>query len=163
MDIQAWLGTTLQQNADMVRGYLADLDGEELVRPLPNGQHAAWLVSHMLVVEDGAISELVLGRPGVLERRWHDVAHPGTRPLPEASRYPDKQTLLRMLESVRANTIAAIQQTSVADWDRPTKPGVPEFLGTVGRVFLRAPVHLAFHTGQLAAVRRMLGRKPLFF
>lgn len=42
-------------------------------------------------------------------------------------------------------------------------PGGPEeILGTAGMIFHRMPIHAGFHSGQLAAVRRMLGKPGIF-
>lgn len=128
MNLPETIIESLQSNTDMLKAYLADLNGPELLAGLPGagGQHALWLVAHILATEDGSINGWVLRQKPTLTQPWREAARPGSIPKPEASAYPDKPTLLRTLEAVRTFTVQTIRQTPLDQWDQPSPPEAPK-------------------------------------
>src|SRR5262249_60764000 len=71
-----------------------------------------------------------------------------------------KQEYLDLFEKVRGNTLAALDRIPDAQLDTPTTGPMAKFFPTVGSLFLLAANHELMHAGQVAVLRRKLG-KPI--
>lgn len=161
---------TLQLLADQLDGtrdwtlkLLADFRGEDWsFAPAPGLAHATWLAGHLAVSQHTLIHVRVLGR-GVLDEAF--VAHfPIGGPVKSTREhdYPPIDAILRTLSDVHARTLAAIRGMDEKILATPAfaadgKSPHPHYHDKLG-VITHANRHEAFHAGQLATIRRLLGR-----
>lgn len=143
---------------------LGDIDGPDaLVAPTPKGgNHAMWILGH-LTLSEASIFESFIRGAGPAMPDWQPLFGMGTQAVADASPYPSKAELLARHRDVRAQVLAHLAGLSDADLDKPSHAEqFTEMFGTVGRCFAVMINHQMFHAGQLADIRRALGRKPVF-
>jgi hypothetical protein len=139
--------------------YLSDLSDEDLLAPpVPGSQPAAWQLGHLLCSECDTLSALgVTGLPALPEgfRDRHSkqgAARPGSEGfLPKAG-------YLELMRSVRALSIAAVGTLSEQQLDAPGPEAMRAYAPTVGDALLMIGSHEVMHSGQLAVLRRKLGK-----
>ncbi len=142
--------------------YLNDLsDADLLVRPLPNANHIAWQLGHVINSEinlvrsqlpNAAYPELPAGFA-----QQHSKETAGQEP-PKG--FLKKQQYVDLFNRVRDATKATVAKLSDADLDRPTTGNMAQFAPTLGAFLMLVSNHTLMHAGQFSVVRRKLG-KPI--
>lgn len=144
---------------------LKDMADEPMTRWQPDvGQHAYWLLGHMVWGEAAALDQHIQGKVNRFEL-WRPLFGAGTEPNDTVAGGPTYEELLEALSSVRSSTLEYIDQLAEDDLDKPchpVEPPAPQF-GSIGACLLAISIHMGYHTGQLACARRAAGREPLFF
>ena len=79
----------------------------------------------------------------------------------DASKFCTKQEYLDLFEKVHAATIAALDQCSDDDLDKPGPEQFGDMFPTVGHVYVLIATHPMMHAGQFVPVRRKLGKRVL--
>jgi hypothetical protein len=161
MNAKDAIKTSLTSTQNMVSWYLSDLsDADLLVRPVPNANHIAWQLGHLIeseltypgkYVPPASYPSLPLGFG-----KQHDKNAAAKEP---ATGFLTKEEYLNLFNRARAATLEALEKIPEADLDKPT--GV-EWAPTVGAMFLMTSDHTLMHAGQFSVVRRKLG-KPILF
>lgn len=140
-----------------------DLKEQPMRRACDNGNHALWIMGH-LAVSEGQINQNMCGEPNELEH-WLDLFRGGTNPSDDASIYPSYDEVVEAFKTQHGKMMAKLDTMTDADLDKPATD-VPEerkeYLGLVGQCFLIMAIHPWHHRGQLADIRRGLGRDPMF-
>jgi hypothetical protein len=141
-----------------------DLRDAPLAQPTPRGgNHPIWILGHIAFTEAG-IPSIFFGEPNPLEH-WAAIFAPGTEPGCDPDAYPPLEELIIKYKELRARTLQLLDQIGEAGLDRKTKnppKGLENALATFGDTFLTLAMHQMNHRGQLADVRRALGRKAIF-
>jgi hypothetical protein len=153
----------LIQFCDQVtRGYVADLtDQDLLVRSVPNANHIAWQLGHL--ISGGQEMLKAIGHPAPRLPDGFATAHS-----PEAARSDDpakfckKAEYMRLWDEILAASLAAVDTTSDADLDKPAPEKMRPFAPTKGDVLAILGTHWLMHAGQFVPIRRKLGKAPLF-
>lgn len=141
-------------------GYLGDLtDADLLRRPHPQCNHIKWQLGHLIAGEHQMIEMIAPGSMPPLPAGFADRYTKETAASDDPAAFDSKEQLLAQFEAQRAGTLAALEKTDPADFDRQT--GVA-YAPTVGAMFELQGSHVTMHAGQWAVLRRMLGRPPLF-
>lgn len=141
----------------------ADIPEERLAeQPLPGVNHPAWILGHLAVTGEAAVS--LLGGEKALPAAWGELFGPGSKHTALRSAYPSKAELLRAVEDIYAK---ARELASTADADRLARPNPSErfsqHLPTVGdAVAFLLTGHLGVHLGQFSSWRRMIGLPAMF-
>lgn len=155
------LNTSLQWAASLAE----DLKDQPLAQPTAKGgNHAMWVMGHAACSERGLLG-MITGEPSPIAE-WDALFGGGTEPKADASQYPAYPEVLRAFKEARAATMRLLDSLAPARLnDKPAHlpdafAELPDFQ-TVGRVLLFTAMHQMSHFGQLADVRRSLGRKPL--
>lgn len=162
MTIPEALTVQLEGTRDWTRKLLADLTGDDwLFQPQPGLAHPLWLAGHLAVAQHLLIHVRCLNAP-VLDDEF--VAHfPIGAPVNSAAEhaYPPPTEVLKVLDDVHAKTLAAVRGMSEDLLAQPAfgKGGVvhPHYRDKLGAVS-HCDRHEAFHAGQLATIRRLLGK-----
>jgi len=160
MNAKDVIRTTLQTGQSIVDQYLADLDDRDLLlRPVPQANHIAWQLGHLVASEREMVGALGHEMPelpaGFVEAHSPDNARSdGPRG------FSQKQEYLDLMQRMRAGTLAALDRTPEADLEQPGPEAMRSYAPTVGAVFNMVGVHLLMHVGQFVPVRRKLG-KPI--
>ena len=143
MDVNELLVEGYGRLPDLVRGAVADLDLNQLVTaPVAGANTVAWLVWHLIRVQDHHISELLDSEQRYLSESWHERF--GRGPDPEDHGYGHTAAdvasvrpqapgdLTAYYDSVHDRTISFLSGLGAADldrvvderWDPPVTMGV---------------------------------------
>src|SRR5262245_52193787 len=91
---------------------MADIQQEEMEHQPPKGVNTpAWILGHLAICTDFALH--LMGKPMRLPKEWHAAFGPGTLPLPEKHRFPNRQDLLNALREGHAAVVAALPSADV--------------------------------------------------
>ena len=162
MKAQDAIRGALTSSQHMLGMFLNDLsDADLLVRPVPNANHIAWQLGHLIVSEsnmshgylpDAAYPELPAG---FAERHSRETSTKDTG-------FGTKAEYLGLFNKVRQATIDAVGKLSDADLDKPITGKMAEMVPNIGALLLLNADHVMMHAGQFTCVRRKLG-KPILF
>ena len=158
--------------ADMVDGsrawtlkLIADLEGKDWTfQPRPGVQHALWLCGHLAVAEGLLVLERCLGHTGVSPEFAGHFRIGG--PIPSASEhaYPSPDVVRSMMDETHVRVLSAIRRMDDHLLAEPC-PGMggaahPHYRTKAGAV-VHCARHEGFHAGQLAMLRRLVGKSFL--
>ena len=164
MQSKELLRAGLQLSDQLVLPMLEDLKGEPLAAPTANGgNHPWWIAGHLTFGEGNLFWNYMRGEPNPVAE-WKDFFDGGTQPCPEGKQYPPYEELLGKYRELREQTLTLLDSLREQDLDQPSKNVSEElrgFFGTYRQCFLVAILHGMMHRGQLADVRRSLGRGVL--
>lgn len=142
----------------------ADVPEEQMcAQPVPGRvmNHAAFLLGHLAWTSDSIIGALGAKPTGAAE--WKDLVGMGAKPLPERSRYPSKEVLLRTLEEAHGRLLAALANASPEALEQPAPERMRGRFATVGHLLLgMMTLHEGMHLGQFSAWRRAMGFPSVF-
>jgi hypothetical protein len=155
--------TALTSTQNLLNWYLGDLsDADLLVRPVPNANHIAWQIGHLISAERG-MCRIV---PGVaypeLPAGWEEQHGKNTAEQDPPKGFATKATYLDLFDKTRGATVTALDKLADADLDRPTEGNMAKFAPTLGALLLLTANHTMMHAGQFSVVRRKLGKPVLF-
>ncbi len=163
MNTREAIRLNLDQADNIVRMYLADMsDAELLVRPVPNCNHIAWQLGHLINAEHGMVSAACPDSMPALPDGFAPRYTPETASVDDPKAFHSKPELLDLYTKVRAATLAALEKVSDAEFDRPAPEQFRGYIRSIGDLFSLQGTHWTMHAGQWAVIRRKLGRKPLF-
>ena len=141
---------------------LADLDGEDWThQPGPGLAHALWLCGHLASAQNTLIHVRCLGH-GVLDEVFagHFPIGEPVKPMGEYD-YPSVKLVRKVMVEIHVKTVDAVRNMSDALLAEPAlgKDGQPHphYSDKRGAVS-HCSRHEAFHAGQLATIRRLLGK-----
>ena len=157
------LKTCLTSTQNLLQQYIADLSDEDLLRrPVPEANHIAWQLGHLIA------SETMLGRnlrgamypelPASLQAQMSGKS--SATPPPEG--YLKQAEYLDWFNKVRGATIANVDRATDADLDQPLMGDFAKWAPTVGALLVLTANHTLMHAGQFTVVRRALGKPVLF-
>lgn len=156
------LTSSLGTSRQVMEWIVSDLsDADLLVRPVPEANHFAWQLGHVVLSERNIVREQLPHAampelpPGFAE------LHASPPPAGDG-RYLSKAEYLEHLGRVREATIAVLAGLSEADLSRPTSGPLASFFPTLGSIFTMLSDHFYMHLGQASVVRRKLGKPVLF-
>jgi hypothetical protein len=151
----------LESTQSILTMYLSDLsDADLLVRPVPEANHLAWQLGHLIV------GEVMLGKdvPGTkyaeLPPDFAEKYTAETSKQTDTKGYLTKAAYLDLFTHARAATIAAVKALSDADLDKPNTGPIAKFAPTIGSLVALLSTHTLMHGGQFVVLRRKLG-KPI--
>jgi uncharacterized damage-inducible protein DinB len=152
----------LRMNHNILTSYLKDLsDADLLVRPVPNANHIAWQLGHLITAEAQYFLPQVPGATPVELPAGFAKQHDKEMAKSDAG-FRTKEEYLSLFDKVRQATLAALDKVSEADLDKPTTGNVARIAATVGTLLYLIADHEMMHAGQFTVVRRKLGKPVLF-
>ncbi len=164
MHATSFIRESLETSRETVLALLNDLRDEPLTSVREGGNHALWILGHLVYVESWVVNVVILGRETCPHESWGPLFGTGSRPAAGGEGYPSFEALLEAWGEVRASTLSALEQFTDDDLDRAS-PGCPEeykaWFGTIGKAFGTQIFHPTMHYGQLSDIRRSLGREVL--
>ncbi|MDB4680114.1 DinB family protein [Planctomycetaceae bacterium] len=155
---------TVEMGNKMLLPMFQDLQDAQLEGTLPNGGNSAhWILGHLIVSEAQMCRGFAMGQESPYEK-WNALFKGGSTPDPAGKDYPSYEELMKILIEERANTVSILQ--GISEEDLEAKPaivmeGYEEFFPNKAAVFIVNTNHPFMHYGQLADIRRRLGRDIL--
>lgn len=166
MNAAELLADQIDGTRDWTLKLIADIQGDDwYVQPAPGLSHALWLCGHLAASQHTLVFERCLARP------FLDAAFKAHFPIggPVKSKnehdFPLPMQVLETMSQVHARTVAAIRAMSADLLAQPAyaadgRSPHPHYRDKAG-VVAHCNRHEAFHAGQLATIRRLLGKSFL--
>lgn len=164
------ISSVLAQQLDDTRAWtlrlLEDLSGEDWTfQPADGMAHPLWLCGHLACAQDLLVHRRVLGGSGIVDDAF--AAHfPIGAPVKAAAEhaYPTPDDVKAKMGTVHAKTIEVVRGISDAVLAEPCMGGDgkphPHYADKGGAI-AHCARHEAFHAGQIASIRRLLGKSFL--
>jgi hypothetical protein len=164
MNAKEAIKTTLIKSHEMLKNYLQDLSDADLqVRPVPNANHIAWQLGHLITSERHMMSQQFPGHPfPELPAGFAETHHKDNAKVDPPKGFATKDQYLDLFKKIRRATLDAVEKMPEKDLDKPTVGKMAEFFPTLGALLLLPGSHVMMHAGQFTVVRRKLG-KPEWF
>jgi hypothetical protein len=144
----------------IMSAYLSDMTDEDiLICPVSGAHHAAWQLGHLISSErrmvDGVRAGFGVDLPADFEVvHSKEVAHEAVVGCLPIARY------VELLSSQRAKTLALLLELKDSEFAQPAPEFMRGYAKHVSSVFLSIASHELMHAGQIAVIRRVLG-KPI--
>jgi hypothetical protein len=143
----------------VMSSYLGDLtDDDLLVRPVDGAHNAAWQLGHLICSEAHMIEGI---RPQAQKLVSADFArrHDKSRAFEPAELWAvSKSEYLSLMELVRSATLNLLEELSEEELSAAGPEFTRKYALTVGSVFTSISGHELMHAGQIAVIRRKLGK-----
>jgi hypothetical protein len=163
MNAKEAIKIALTSTRDMVPMFLGDLsDADLLVRPVPNANHIAWQLGHLIASESGMGKQIPGARYPELPAGFAEQHNKEKAAQDPPRGFATKAVYLDLFGKVRGATLAALEKLSEADLDRRTEGPMAQYAPTVAALLVLNANHVMMHAGQFTVVRRKLG-KPILF
>jgi len=141
--------------------YLSDLsDADLLNRPVPQANHAAWQIGHLVDAESKLLAQVPGARSPELPVGFAQQHSKETAGAESTKGFLSKNEYLKLFNQQREYTLAATAKLSDADLDKPTTGQMAKFAPTIGALLVLISNHTLMHAGQFVVTRRKLG-KPI--
>jgi hypothetical protein len=142
--------------------YVQDLtDADLLLRPVPGMNHIAWQLGHLINSTKMMLGGL--GQPGPALPPGFEESH--TKEMAasdDPKKFATKDVYLDLAAKAKAASLAALDSIPESKLDDPGPENMREYAPTVAAVLTMVGTHWLMHAGQFVAVRRKLGKAPLF-
>jgi hypothetical protein len=153
----------LAGNLEMLKSHIADFTEQDmLVRPVPNANHTAWQLGHLVSAEGWMVNGVTPGAVPPPPTGFAEKFTKETSKIDDPKAFPSKTEILAAYEMTRGAVIAWAKTLTAADLDKPGPEKMRQFVPTVGSVLALLPVHTTMHLGQIQVIRRKLGRAIMF-
>jgi hypothetical protein len=162
----------LELTIDRIRGsrvftkqFLKDLtDADWFWSPPQYTTHLAWQVGHIAVAQYSLCLRRVRGRTAADESLISDAFLEafklGSKPLAEKEKNPPLDEIRRVFDAVHEQSVDELAGRTEAELDEPLAEPHPRFKTKFGAVEF-SPLHEMVHAGQIAVLRRLMGKPPL--
>jgi uncharacterized damage-inducible protein DinB len=160
MDKKENLRYLLESNHGAVRRLIDDVSDEEsMFRGKDNLNHIRWHTGHIAYCANIVLR--LMGEEGAFPEPWEKLFGGGSEINDKPSAYPSMPELREKLYSIYDQTDKALDKISTDDLDREIEAGSDRKITPMnGALFFCA--HEFYHCGQIANLRKILGREPLF-
>ena len=142
--------------------FLDDLPEDKLCySPVPDGNHAMWLIGHVTVTDDAVCSGLG-GGPAKCPEGWNGLFGMGSTPMPDPSAYPSATELKEHLHARREDLIAWFRSMDHAKLTQALPEDSLRFAPNYAGLMASLAYHEGLHAGQLRVITKSLGKPPKF-
>ena len=126
--------------------------------------HIGWQVGHLAVSQYNLCLRRVRGRTtadeSLVSDRFIDAFKLGSTPDPSPANNPGLSEIRRVFDAVQQQAVTELATRSDAELEVPVEQPHPVFKTRLEAVEY-APQHELVHAGQIALLRRMMGKPPL--
>jgi hypothetical protein len=158
-----------QKQIDFARNYtlklIGDIDFEQWFEMTANAPtHVAWQVGHLAMAEYGLVLFRQRGRQAVdaelMNSAFRKRFSRGSTVSPDATSYPEPPAILEVLNKVHAQAMKELPTLDPSDLDNEVDMPYAGYATNYGAL-LFCSHHEMIHAGQIALLRRLLGKDPL--
>lgn len=158
MNVKDMLRYNIGFSHTVTKMYLADItDDEMFVRAVPGSNHLAWQLGHLVASEQSLLEALGADVPD-LPAGFADKHGKDNIDSDDPNDFLSKDEYFVLIDRMHKAAEAAIDKTDEADLDKPSPEKLRKFFPTVGAVLHLTGSHEMMHAGQIAAIRRKLGK-----
>jgi len=152
----------IEQNHWITMAYVQDLaDADFFLRPVPGMNHIAWQMGHLITSSKNMLG--ALGQPApALPAGFEGAYSKETAASDDRSKFATKDVYLDLAAKTKEASLAALDAIPESKLDDPGPEPMREYAPTVASVLTMLGAHWLMHAGQFVAVRRKLGKAPLF-
>lgn len=145
--------------------FLAGLTDDEWFWCPPGATtHIAWQVGHLAVAQYNLCLRRIRGRTpadeSLISDQFFDLFKLGSQPLADRAANPPLDEIRRVFADVHQLAVSELAGRSDAELDVPVEQPHPVFKTKLGAVEW-SPQHELIHAGQIALLRRLMGKPPL--
>jgi hypothetical protein len=163
MDFKDAVRKSMELADFMVEKYVTDLTPEEmLTRPVPEANHVAWQLGHLIAAERMLVEGGVPGSMPPLPAGFAERHNKDTAKSDKPGDFLTKDEYLKLAKEIRAATLKVLDSAPNTDFDKPVTGKVPPFVQSIGDCFVTVGSHWTMHAGQWVALRRKLHREVMF-
>ena len=158
MNVKDLLHYNVTFTHNVTKMYLDDVaDDEMLVRAVPGSNHLAWQLGHLVASERSLLEAIGADVPDLPEgfAEKHGKENAGSD---DPGDFLTKAEYFELMQQMHHAAEAAIDKTDEAGLDAPAPEKLRGFFPTVGSVLLMTGSHEMMHAGQIATIRRALGK-----
>ena len=160
MNAKDVIKNTIDTSHMLLTTYLGDFtDADLMVRPVPQANHVAWQLGHLIASENKMLSEAGFRMPALPNGLAEDHTKE-TSTSNDPARFHKKDQYLAWLTEQRAATMRHLAAVADAALDKPTPESMKAYAPTVGAAFNMIGIHELMHAAQFPPIRRKLG-KPI--
>jgi hypothetical protein len=142
----------------VVELYLKDLNEDDLfVRPHPRANHVAWQLGHVI----SSTQKLLIAlnhQPPTLPQTFEQRHAKEMAASDERDVFSVKAEYLSLLHAQRDSIIGWLEQCTESDLNGPAPDSMKSYAPTIGAAILSFGNHLLMHSGQIAVLRKILGK-----
>ncbi len=143
-------------------GLLEDLPDDKLLhRSLPDGNHALWLIGHILWDDDFFLTGLA-HRPSKLPDGWNERFRTGSTPCDDVQAYPPRGALMDKITALRSELVGWFCSFGPHELAQPLPEAFARFGDSYGKLMSTLAWHEGLHAGQLTVIRKSLNLRPRF-
>ena len=140
--------------------YLSDLEDKDLfVRPADGANHIAWQLGHLIASEHMMMTGIGNEMPA-LPDGFAEAHSKETCDCDDASKFHTRQEYLDLMTAMHAATKKALDAATDESFAAPAPESMQGYAANAGAVYNMIGMHEMMHVGQMATVRRKLG-KPI--
>jgi uncharacterized damage-inducible protein DinB len=162
----------LELALDRIRGartftesFLRDLTAAEWYwTPAELTTHVAWQVGHLAVAQYNLCLRRIRGRTAadqaLIPDPFIDAFKLGSKPAAEPAQGPPLDEIKRVFDAVHEQTLKELSGQKDSDLEVPVEQPHPVFRTKLGAIEW-CPLHELVHAGQIALLRRLMGKPPL--
>jgi len=145
--------------------FLPDLmPAEWFWSPAQYPTHVAWQVGHLAVAQYNLCLRRVRGRiaedESLISEPFIEVFKFGSTPVPTRIENLGSEEIKRVFDAVHVQSLAELEKRSDAELNEPLENPHPRFATKLGAVEFCSQ-HELVHAGQIAMLRRLMGKPPL--
>ena len=161
MDVRDAIRGNLESANFILNSYRADLTDQDLLkRVVPQANHIAWQLGHLIASTNMSIEVLSAGKAPQLPENFVSAHSKETTTVDTASTFQTKATYVDLFAKQKEVLKQIIEQIPLSDLDKPGPESMRSYAPTLGSVLTMAGTHILMHVGQIAVLRRALG-KPI--
>jgi DinB superfamily len=155
----------LRRSRVYTRQFLPDLAPDEWFWSPPEfTTHVAWQVGHLAVAQYNLCLRRLRGRTAddesLIPDRFIDAFKLGSKPVAGAKGNLPLEEIQRVFDGVHHQVLTELPLVDNAELDAPVDPPHTAFKTKLGAIEY-SPNHELVHVGQIAMLRRLMGKPPL--
>jgi len=164
MDMISLLLDRLQSARNWTNSLLEDVDESKWFdAPGPKLGHIAWQVGHLASSQIILVHMRCFGKEyaGCAPAEYQKLFGRGSTPVADPAAYPPISRIREFFSRIHGECLDMIAKMPTPELDKPAgaEPH-PMFTNKAGAIGMAA-MHECFHAGQIAMIRRLMGKPPL--
>jgi hypothetical protein len=153
----------IQSAGDMLLWSLSDFsDVDMLARSVPNANHAAWQLGHLINSTAGMASMCGVKHDAALPSGFADKYKKATASIDDAGAFDSKAFLTGEFKKLAAAMAAFARTATPEQLAQPAPEKIRSLAATMGHLLPLTIGHFQMHNGQIQVIRRTLGKPNLF-
>jgi DinB family protein len=155
----------IRSSRNFTQEFLQDLTPAEWCWTPPQvATHIAWQVGHLAVAQYNLCLRRIRGRTtedhALISDAFIDSFKGGSKPSADMALGPPLDEIKRVFEAVHQRALSELTGRSDAELDEALAEPHPRFKTKLAAIEY-SPHHEAVHAGQIALLRRLMGKQPL--